>query len=149
MFLKLTPWCKPFWEAQNSSADEEIPHIFWSRVYKIRLVDPILNQMGPAHTCASNFFKTQFNYVIPFNSGSPRRPSLQAFQSHVLQLCLGIFSYGDSKRVPWTAEDYSTNSISLITFLISTYKVFYRFRTHSADINIRKLSTRPQAGQIP
>ena len=30
----------------------------------MRPVDPILNQMGQAHTCASNFFKTQFNFPI-------------------------------------------------------------------------------------
>jgi len=52
----------PSWEANLSSASQEIPPILWNLkvhygIYKRTLPDPILRQINPSHTCLSHLLK--------------------------------------------------------------------------------------------
>ena len=60
----------PSWEANLSSASQDIPHFLWNLkvhygIHKLPPPDPILRKINPFHTCPSHLLKIYFNNILP------------------------------------------------------------------------------------
>ena len=67
----------PSWEANSSSATQEIPRILWNskvhyRIHKSPLTVSILSQIDPVHTAPSYFSEIHFNIILLGNEMESR-----------------------------------------------------------------------------
>jgi hypothetical protein len=75
---------RPSWEANSSSASQEIPRILWNPmvqycIYKSWPPVPILSQPNVVHASPFRFLKSHCNIVIPSLPGSPKwSPALRS-----------------------------------------------------------------------
>jgi len=103
------------WEANRSSASQEIPHIVWNLKvhYQVRKQPPpapILSQINPVHASPSDFLKIHFNILPSVPRSSKWSPSNRS--PHQNPVC--TFPVPDMCHMPCTSYLF----FYLITWII-------------------------------
>ena len=97
----------PSWEANSSSASQNIPRILLNPKVHYRTLNtsppvPILSQINPAHASPTRFLKIQFNIILTSMSRSFKWPL--SISSPPLKLCLHL------SRLPYVPHYYNCSN---------------------------------------
>ena len=117
----------PSWEANTSSANQEIYRILWKpkvhyRIHNSQAPVLILNQIDPVNIPTSYFSKIRFNITLPSMAGSfqcspsfrlPTKTLYVSLISPIRAICPAHFSLGDLINRMIFGEEYRAQDSSL------------------------------------
>jgi hypothetical protein len=132
----------PSWEANSSSASQEIPRILWNPKCHYRIHNrpppvPVLSQINPVHASPLHFLEIHFNIILPSPLRSskwslstrsvPSNPCMHlSFFPYVLHVSPFYYSWSDHRDVWWI-------QIPLLLFVLCSWQVTHQ---HNATSHI-------------